>query len=202
MKKLISILIIFSLNACNIHNNIKIKQDYIDKLPSLELIFEDDNNVINWNKGQKIFRESGDIASIFYDEMETNLIEVSDIVNGYIKLKVIKMDSSENIGRSFLWTIFHISTIFIPSVLGLPIETIQTYVSIQVDIFDKNNHLIKTYNEVIDDKVNNNIYDIAIANTKGKYREKDAEKIVFQKAVKRIIEKIHKDKNIIIKKLN
>lgn len=197
MKKLISILIIFCITACAINNNIEIKREYINKLPSLELVFEDENNVVTWTKGQKIFRESSDIATIFYDEMETNVIDGSDIINGYIKLKLIKINSSEN----DLWMILHAWTAFITALLGLPAETIKVCVKIQVDIFDKNNNLIKSYNETIEDRVNNNIYNIASANTKGQYREKEAEKVIFQKAVKQIIEKIHKDKKMIINKL-
>lgn len=191
MKKLTSILIIFCITACAINNNIEIKREYTNKLPSLELIFEGKNNVVIWTKGQKIFRESNDIATIFYDEMETNVTDTSDIINGYIKLKLIKMDSSE-IGP---WNILNALTFQILTLLGLPTETIKVCVKIQVDIFDKDNNLIKSYNETIEDTFNNNIYN------EYQYRKKEAKKLVFQKAVKRVIEKIHKDKKMIINKL-
>ena len=113
------------------------------KLPNLEPFFEDEYapSINTWVPGLKFTRQNTLTASMFYDEVDMNLVDTRGKPRGYIILRPT-FSITEDPGG---WMVATFCTLFIPSLFGMPIESVDCSCNLDLRIVDNRGEIVKSY---------------------------------------------------------
>ncbi len=208
MKKSI-LLLLFLISSCRSFNSAEqMKFDKItsNKLPNLEIIFNNDDLIFNSTAISLIAGEQayalnsahkGDLENFLKTHIEqqirNDIIDEYSSPRGYISFRIAANNSS-NAGLLMFPSILSLGTL---NLLGMPAGWSKTKVELEARIYDKSRRLIKVYTGTGSDK---NV----IACYYG-YSEMDSEKVSMVNSVKiamsSIKEQINSDYPYLISKL-
>ena len=201
MKKLFMFLILslsVFLSGCKgFYVNQAIKapdRQFERKLPYLEPVFENEKQVKHWNPGEKLVRENSHWATLFYRDVEKNLIEPRGEKKGYIVLRpIIHQQEAPNLG----WYLLSIATLTIPNWFGMPFFSFTSFAELEMDILNKNGELIKRYSSEVEDTE----YSAMWWGYFGRYALDASFYKSYSEALGDIISQAHQDKDYLIKNL-
>lgn len=149
MKKIcifFNIIILLTICGCKsfyVNQAIKAQdRNFEIKLPKLEPIFENETEVKYWKPGEKIVRENSPWATLFYREIEKNLVNPYGTSEGYIVLRPI-IHSIEISGWGYYW--LSACTAFSINLLGVPNNSYTSITELEAEILNIKGELIKKY---------------------------------------------------------
>lgn len=153
MKRILLIVFaIIYLSGCrSFYINQAIKapdRQYTEKLPTLEPVFENEQEVKHWIPGEKLVRENSHWATLFYREVDKNIINSNGSQQGYIVLRPIIHQQQVTGGG---WTLLSLCTLYLPNFIGMPFASNTAFSELELDILNKNGELIKRYSAESED---------------------------------------------------
>ncbi len=200
MKKIfICLAILLSVTGCrtfNVNQAIKAPdRNYEQKLPTLEPVFENENEVKHWTPGEKVVRENSHFATLFYREVEKNLSDPYGKQKGYIVLRPIMHTTADTQAG---WLILSMCSGTLLNWAGVPFMSTRSFYELEMEVLNNKGELIKKYSAEATDKEYVAVwwgYGNALA------AQNAARYTSYQKALGNLVEQVMDDKEYIIKKL-
>ncbi|MCP4355652.1 MAG: hypothetical protein GY793_08515 [Proteobacteria bacterium] len=198
MRKAILSLSLLFLTGCQsfyVNQAIKAENRHIEnKLPNLELIFENEKSIKSWKPNENLVKVNTPFATLFYREVENNLIDSYGDSKGYITLTPI-FHTNEYGGSGY--TVLSLLSMTTFNLLGMPFSTRSSFCELEARVLNKDGKIIKKYSA--ESKVKKYVaiwaydeYDAEVAALYGSYKN----------TLGNIIEQIDKDHEFLNDKLN
>lgn len=199
MKKyflfIFSFFLLTSCRSINIHEIRQVNETTGNKLPTLEAVYIDATSSIPqyWEVGSKVVQNGDTYATIFYEELEKNLTNPYEDINGYIELR-----NETILSTNTLWSVLSGLTFTVPNLLGMPFTSGTVYSNVYVRLLDKKGRLIKRYQASAEDTE----YVAMWWGYMGTADEIFAFKVrTYRKALTKVLEEIKSDYTFLLEKL-
>lgn len=220
-KKLFVIMICMSFWACSTtpHTPFYINQamkaqnrNFQEKIPHLEPVWQNETDLIKFDKESSFIRVNTPMANKFYREVETNLIDIEQEKKGYLLTTPI-ISKQEGTCEDLFFGTMHREAYCLISILGLvtaplclltflpeKISYCKSFVELESRVLDNSGTLIKKYSSEIFIDAN----EVEAFSQKCEWGENCQQKIKwlsYEKALEDILNQIYEDRIFLKNKL-